>query len=246
VNEILVNLYHYLEKLTVANPYKTITLILEKIVESSSVGHSNAIDVMNKLMASCEFMLGKMMEGFKSIDIQVDHVNYLLCVDTTKQIFALLYIAVTKMRSRLNMIAKVYDALAFRFIPIAIQITMMTIPNLMPVYFIAWQGDSTFDSSVNMMKTKALHFINSILQSKKDKNTENELVPLYTELIQSSVRNLEYVVSEKFDYIQRMGKDSLECPDNNYENIIYQIILLLSRILIRQPFINEFGQFAYK
>jgi hypothetical protein len=201
---------------------------------------------MNKLMSSAQFMLGKMMEGFKTIDIQVDLATYLLCVDTTKHIFGLLYIAVTKMRSRLNMMTKVYDSFAFQFVPIAIQITTMTIPNIMPVYFIAWQGNASFDMSINSMKAKALHFINSILQSKKDKQTENELIPLYTELIQSSVRNLEYMVTEKFNYIQNMSRDSIDYPDNNYESIIYQILLFLSRVLVRQPFINEFGQFAYK
>jgi hypothetical protein len=246
VNDILVNLHRYLETLTVAEPYRIVTLILEKIIESGSVSHSNAIDVVNKLMSSSEFMLAKMIEGFKTVDIQNNLTTYLLCVDTCKHVFTLLYSAVTKMRSRLNMIAKIYEPLAFRFIPTAIQLAMMTIPDVMPVYFIAWQGNSAFDISINSMKSKAFLFINSILQSKKEKITENALVPLYTELVQASVRNLEYVVSEKFEYIQLMNKDGDQYPDYNYENVIYQIILFLSRILIREPFINEFGQFGYK
>jgi hypothetical protein len=230
----------------VVTPYRIITIVLEKIIESSSVSHSNAIDVMNKLMSSVEFMFNKMLEGFKTIDIQNNLSTYLLCVDICKHNFTLLYSAVTKMRSRLNMIGKVYESIAFRFVPIAIQLAMMTIPNVMPVYFIAWQGDSSFDISINSMKSKALLFLNSILQSKKEKITENQLVPLYTELVQASVRNLEFVVSEKYHYIQNMDKDGDQYPDYNYENVIYQIILFLSRILIREPFINDFGQFAYK
>jgi hypothetical protein len=201
---------------------------------------------MNKLMISAELMLGKMMEGFKTIDIQNNFSMYILCVDTCKHIFALLFCAVTKMRNKLNMIMKVYEALAFRFVPVAIHIVMMTIPNVMPVYFIAWQGDKALDNSINSMKSKAFLFINSILQSKKEKIADGQLVPLYTELVQASVRNLEYVVSEKFEYLQKMDKEDDTCPDNNYEDIIYQIILFLSKILIREPFINEFGQFAYK
>lgn len=245
VNEILINIYHYLEKLTTATPYKVIASLLEKIVESSSVGHTNALDVMNKVMTSVEFMFLKMVEGLKAIDIKTDLTNYLLCIDICKQLFVLLHSSVIKLRSRLNMMSKLYEPLAMKFIPFAINFAMMTVPEVMPVYFIAWQGNNAFDTSVNSMKAKAFLFINSILQSKKEKIIENVLLPLYTELVQSSVTNLEYVVAEKFEYIQNMGKDHL-IPDYNYETLIYQVILFLSRVLIREPFINQFGQIAYK
>lgn len=201
---------------------------------------------MNKLITSAEFMLAKMIEGFEKIDIQSDSNTYLLCVDTCKQIFNLLYSAVIKMRSRLNMINKVYEAFAFKFVPIAIRLAMMTIPNIMPVYFIAWTENKQFDNSINSMKSKAFLFINSILQSKKEKIVEPNLIPAYTELVEASVRNLEFIVGEKFEHIQRMNVNCNQYPDNNYENVIYQVILFLSRLLIREPFINQFGQFAYK
>ncbi len=197
-------------------------------------------------MSSAEFMLGKMFEGFEKIDVQNDTSTYLLCADTCKQIFNLLYSSVTKMRSRLNMIGKVYDSFAFKFVPVAIKLAMMNIPNLMPDYFIAWTQNNHFDNSINSMKAKAFLFINSILQSKKEKIVENVLIPSFTELVQASVRNLEFIVSEKYQHIQKMNPDCHEYPDNNYENLIYQVILFLSRVLIREPFINQFGQFAYK
>jgi hypothetical protein len=115
----------------------------------------------------------------------------------------------------------------------------MTVPNVQPVYFIAWEKNSHFDNTINGMKAKAFQFINSLLQ-KKEKVIDNGLVEGYTGLIRACLQNLEFVVSQKFSYLQEMDKESLDFPDYNYENLLYQVLLFLSRILIREPFVDNF------
>jgi hypothetical protein len=121
----------------------------------------------------------------------------------------------------------------------------MTIPNVQPVYFIAWTNNSEYDNSMNSMKSKAFQFFNSLLQ-KKDKVIDTSFVEGYTELIKSCLQNLQFVITEKFSYLQEMDKESTTFPDYNYENLIYQVLLFLSKSLIREPFIDTFRSFDKK
>ena len=59
-----------MEKLTNLHAYKSVIMILENVLLSSSVSHSNAIDILNKLFISIEFMLKKIIESFNLIDFQ--------------------------------------------------------------------------------------------------------------------------------------------------------------------------------
>lgn len=138
-------------------------------------------------------------------------------------------------------VISLYDS---KFIPIAVQFAMMTIPNVLPVYFIAWEGNSDFDNSINGMKAKAFQFINSIVQNYKGKMADDMLVKTYTNLIQTSIQNLDFVVTQKYGYLKEMSKDSITYPDYNYENLLYQVLLFLARILVKDPFMDSFASFA--
>jgi hypothetical protein len=70
VNEIVINLYQYLEKVTNILDYKTILSILDNIVQSGSVSHTNALDIVNKILVCLEFMFAKIVETFKQMNIQ--------------------------------------------------------------------------------------------------------------------------------------------------------------------------------
>jgi hypothetical protein len=144
-----------------------------------------------------------------------------------------------KVRSRLNVFNKVSQLYNTKFLNTAITFASMTIPNVQPVYFIAWEGNSEYDNSMNSMKAKAFQFINSLTQ-KKEKVIDVAFVDSYTNLTRTCIENLQYVITNKFAYIQEMDKESNNFPDYNYENLIYQVLLFLSRVLIREPFIDTF------
>jgi hypothetical protein len=143
------------------------------------------------------------------------------------------------------MFNKVSHLFYSKFLDTAFKFASMTIPNVQPVYFIAWTNNSEYDNSMNSMKSKAFQFFNSLLQ-KKDKVIDTSFVEGYTELIKSCLQNLQFVITEKFSYLQEMDKESTTFPDYNYENLIYQVLLFLSKSLIREPFIDTFRSFDKK
>jgi hypothetical protein len=66
----VINLYQYLGDVTNVLDYKSIISVLDSILLSGSVSHSNAVDMIGKILACLELMLGKIMETFKNMDIQ--------------------------------------------------------------------------------------------------------------------------------------------------------------------------------
>lgn len=132
------------------------------------------------------------------------------------------------------------------FIPLSVDLITLTLPSIWPNYFIVWSGDAVLDNSLNSLKAKAVAFINSILQSFKEKINNEELINSLIPLVTKSIENLEFVVNNRFEYLQNMNKESSEFPDYNYENLIYQIMLFLGRFLSRDPLINYFSPYIKK
>ena len=247
VSELVDLLGSYLEKTIGGNilAYKNIILLYENIILSSSVSNSNAQDILKKIMGGVEYMLNNIITiGFKSVDIPNNIKLFLSFVDICKNIFNFLHSSVLKMRNRLSIITQVLDSYNQKFITIAADLVTMTIPGILHPQFIAFNGDSEFDNSINIMKAKVFQFINSIVSNYKTKLEEQYLTKIYSNLIQVTIENLNFVVLNKFNYLQEMTKDSTTFPDYNYENLIYQMILFLSKILVKEPFVENFSSFS--
>jgi hypothetical protein len=171
------------------------------------------------------------------------YLNY-FSVDILKLLFNFLYTAVIKTRNRLGIFSNVFSQFE-KFINITVQLILINVPNYMTEnYSIAWSGESQFDNSINSMKVKAFQYLNSLVSNYKSKINDENLIKTYTDLISASIRNLEFVVTNKFKYIQEMSKDSISFPDYNYENLLHQIMIFLDKVLIREPFISQFNSLA--
>ena len=93
------------------------------------------------------------------------------------------------------------------------------------------------------MKGKALQFVNEVLLSYKKTIKSKQLVDTCSKIVEPAIKNLSYVISEKFEYISKMKKDG-EVEDNNYEFFIYQIILFFTRFITKEPIVDSFFPFA--
>jgi len=139
----------------------------------------------------------------------------------------------------MNKVLEIYISL---FLPLAVHVILSPIPELSPNYFIIWTGDHKIDSLINSTKAKSLQFLNSLLLYYR-KIIDNKLVIEHcSKIVEPAVKNLAYVIKEKFDYISKMEKGG-EVEDNNYEVLIYQIFLFFSRFITKEPIIDNFSSF---
>jgi len=90
------------------------------------------------------------------------------------------------------------------------------------------------------MKAKCFQFVNSILLYYKKTINNNELVKVCSNIVEPAIKNLIYVKEEKFNYLSNMDRDG-EVSDNNYEFLIYEILLFFFRYITKDPIINNFS-----
>lgn len=107
-------------------------------------------------------------------------------------------------------------------------------------------------SSVNNMKSKCFQYFAFTLGKLSSKNKENELVifnihdqyiiELMAELTKLIILALEDILSNKEKFILiKSSKEGILSSDKNYNNLLFNIFLFLSRYLIRNPIIKEFS-----
>lgn len=245
-NDLIDLLANYLQNNVGVNVlnYKSIIILLENIMLSSSVSHQNVNDILQKTLSMGEYMLSNILSLFSKLESIQNVTVFLSYVDICKLVFQFLYSTVVKMRSRLNILQNVLEIFNQKFVATASQLVMMTIPGLLEPHYVAFKGDSEFDNSINVMKSKVLQFLNVLIGQQKGKIEDPNLVKVYSTLIQSTIENLDFLVSNKFSYIKEMSKDSTTYPDYGYEHFIYQMILFLGRIIIKSPFMESFNEYS--
>ena len=95
------------------------------------------------------------------------------------------------------------------------------------------------------MKAKSFQFISFLLQNEGGV-ISNLLLEHLTAIIPQSISGLSMFVSEKLDYLSQMNKDSAEFPDSNFDILLFQIMLFLSRVLVRDPVMTQFTPLVKK
>jgi hypothetical protein len=149
-----------------------------------------------------------------------------------------LFLCVLKLK-KMEILGNCKDIFINKFVPFSIELVVYNST------FIAFTGNNDYDSMVNSMKAKSFQFISLLLQN-EGVVISNLFLENLTKIIIPSITGLSVFVTEKLEYISQMHKDSKECPDNSYDILLFQIMLFLSRVLVRDPVMNQFTHLVKK
>lgn len=90
------------------------------------------------------------------------------------------------------------------------------------------------------MKYKCYQFLNSLIHLFKREIRIQQLIISLSTIIKITVEELEIIVNNYLINIQDMNKDDDKNPDYNYGTILYQMLLMISRLFARAPFTQQF------
>jgi len=96
------------------------------------------------------------------------------------------------------------------------------------------------------MKAKAFQLISYIVQSEGTTIKNGLIIDNLSKIVNLTITSLEFVINNKLEYISSMGKDRDDYPDYGYDNLLFQMLLFLSRFLAREPIITGFTGFVKK
>jgi hypothetical protein len=99
---------------------------------------------------------------------------------------------------------------------------------------------------LNSMKSKAFQMVSYIVQLEGVTMLNNMLIESCSKLVTFSISSLNSIINEKLEYISNMSRGHKKYPDYNYEILIFQIMLFLSRFLAREPIVTQFSGFVKK
>jgi hypothetical protein len=134
-----------------------------------------------------------------------------------------------------------------KFLKYAVDLIQKPHQGVWEEFFIVWTGNKDFDNILNGMKSKSFQFISYLIQCEGQIIKTNIIIETVTQLVQSCTLNLNYVVQNKFEYLNNLEPGNItnnEFPDYNYDSLLFQIFLFLSRFLSREPIITHFTTFV--
>ena len=232
--------------------FKPIILLLQTIVSSSCTNESNGIQVIAKQLEGVSTIIQISMETLNKINLELNQNLFLSCTEVLRVILDLFFLILLKMK-KLSLLGNIIPTFINSFLSViiaCISIEAKIYENgdlFSSGNLISFSDRIEVDSNLNSMKAKAFQVLSYIIQTESGGVIKNEIIiqPL-SKLVNLTVSSLYYIVNEKMKYISEMSKSSKEFPDNNYENVIFQMMLFLCRFLTREPIISQFTGYVKK
>ena len=262
VEKIVDLLYNYiLSNDSVINFTQTI-LIIENIILSSSITKDSS-DVIIKIFQCSMIMFDKTIASLapknnllnndpNSFLIWYFFLNIFYSIENLQILFHFLYLSLLKVKTRLNMLdnfIKMYNEI---FIPISIRLLNLNF-NLNDThrecdssFKIMWTGKITFDNSINTMKSKCLIFLNYYIEIHKASDFAVDILQHFSKLIEPFNLALLDVINTKYNLLSQFDQVINHVQENNYQKIMYEILIFLANFLSKKVVVNEFNSYINK
>ncbi len=131
------------------------------------------------------------------------------------------------------------------FLNPAILLISSNIPEVNNETVISWTKQADIDNTVNDMKSQCLQFVESLVKYYTCLLDER-IVKVVSVLIETILKDLTYVIENKYDFLSNFERNEDKYSNFNYEKIIYRMLSCLNNFLMKEPIIMHFYQFSRK
>jgi hypothetical protein len=186
-----------------------------------------------------DFMMKYITDLLNSITSinSADELEYICKLfELKKNFFEILFLVSMKLKKLDKLHSETKDTFINCYIDFAINTILYESQNRS---FISFTNNKKIDCSVNAMKGKAFMWISMLIQyDGNDEIFHPKLIEKSISLFTVISEGLKYLVKNHLDYLSKMNNVESEFSDNEYNSIIFQANLFLSRILIREPMVS--------
>jgi hypothetical protein len=131
------------------------------------------------------------------------------------------------------------------FLNPAILLISSHIPEINNETVISWTKQAEIDNTINDMKSQCLQFVESLVKYYSCLLDER-IIKVVSVLIETILKDLTYVIENRYDFLSNFERDENKFPNFNYEKIIYRMLSCLNNFLMKEPIIMHFYQFSRK
>lgn len=111
---------------------------------------------------------------------------------------------------------------------------------------ISWTGQESFDNSINAMKSRCLVFLNYFIELHKSTDFSIDILRLFSGLVEPFKHALSDVINTKYNLLSGFDQVIAQMIENNYQKLIYEILVFLAQFLSKQIVVNEFKPYINK
>ena len=200
-------------------------------------------DVFLSLVGQTKLVMDFMMKYITDLLNSITSINStteldFICrvFDLKKNFFEILFLVSMKLKKLDKLHSEIKETFINCYIDFAISTIQYESQNRS---FISFTNNKKIDCAVNSMKGKAFMWISMLIQyDGNDEIFHPKLIEKSISLFSIISEGLKYLVKNHLDYLSKMNNLDNDYSDNEYNSVIFQANLFLSRILIREPMVS--------
>lgn len=176
------------------------------------------------------------LKNITSLDNEEKIKYFTKIIVLKKNFFELLFLISMKLKKQGNLEGETKENLISSYLDYAYETIIYESQN---TSFMSFTGNKEIDCSVNGLKAKAFMWISLLIQyDGADEITHPKLIEKGVSLFGLIKDGFKFIIKNCMEYLQNMQSEEGNNTDYEYNTIIFQANLFLSRVLIRRPFID--------
>jgi len=241
--EILIEILSYINKQLSSMPLGSVggvITILSCVIESSALNNNKKIflAVLENILNMASSIMVNLYNKYENINPESNYEDYFKFNSLFYHIFYLFFYSN-------NLAYKKYKIKDEKFSEILEKINIIGIKLLVNLKakdnnrIISWTGDKNKDKNLNNMKINIFKFINLQLKKYGDIIIDKNIIENHDQLIKIVMANLEWIIMNKFTYINKMESTN-DFPNYSYSILISFMFIYLRRSLGKDNYINDY------
>lgn len=189
----------------------------------------------NSLDSFAEFA-NYLLSNITSINNDSEIEYFTIVIDLKKKFFEILFLTSMKLKKAEKLSGEIKDELINSYLEYSMDTILY---ESREGSIISFTGNKLIDSAINGMKEKSFMWVSMLVQyESNDAIFNKKLIEKSIILFKLITDSFKYLIKNKMNYLAKMSGISNEYTDNEYNSIIFQANLFLSRVLIREPMIS--------
>lgn len=242
IQEIFIYLSNSIENTNInkiLNIINIVFVILTSINPDSEVFSFN-LQIVRQILNTFIKLANEYISRFTSFQNEGDIDIFVKLNETKKIFFDCIFIITLKLKNAHKYNQSLSEDLIHSYLDLTISSILYEFNGSS---FVCFSNHASIDSCINVMKSKAFIWIALLVQFEGNEIKNSVLCEKSISLFFKVVEGFKLLIDSKMEYLSNMGKSEKDFPDNEYNTLIFQANLFISRIMIREPVISKMNKF---
>ena len=199
----------------------------------------NSYERAKTIVNTIHIFIQNYFDSMINLNNQNELVYFIKILNLKKSLYEIIFMICMKLKRNSKFTEVIKEEFIEKYLENAIECSQYEIDKNV-IKFLHISDNPNLDKAINLMKGKSLMWISMLIQYDGAETISNyRLINCAMRQFEYITKGFTYIIKNYLDYLSRINNNlEDETKDNEYNTLVFQACLFLSRVLIREPLVS--------